>query len=225
MPAQTDWEKLLHAERHLQAILPDAVLVGGTAAALHAQHRQSQDGDHVLADLRDRFDAVLAELEEVSGWQTARVQRPVLILGNLDGIMTGIRQLRRVAPLECEVVQGLRIPTLPEMARVKAWLLATRHTVRDYLDAVVLLERLGPAGGVAALATLDALYPQPSGASVLAEVIDRLARAAPGDLASVELASFRGLVAPWTDWGHVAARGRAWAILLTNALLTPQESP
>lgn len=225
MPAQTDWERLLQAERHLQAMLPDAVLVGGTAAALHAQHRQSLDGDHVLTDLRDRFDAVLAELEQASGWQTARVQRPVLILGNLDGIMTGIRQLRRVAPLECEVVQGLRIPTLAEMARVKAWLLATRHTVRDYLDAVVLLERLGPDGGAAALAKLDALYPQSSGVSVLAEVIDRLARAAPGDLASVELASFRGLVAPWTDWLHVAERGRAWAILLSSALLTPLDSP
>ena len=36
-----DWERLLSAERHLQAILPDAVLVGGTAAALHAGHRVS----------------------------------------------------------------------------------------------------------------------------------------------------------------------------------------
>jgi hypothetical protein len=30
-----------------------------------------------------------------------------------------------------------------EMARIKAWLLATRYTVRDYLDTVVLFERLG----------------------------------------------------------------------------------
>ena len=33
-----DWEKLLAAERHLQALVPGAVLVGGTAAALHAEH-------------------------------------------------------------------------------------------------------------------------------------------------------------------------------------------
>ncbi len=46
-----DWEQLLAAERHLQTLLPDAVLVGGTAAALHAGHRVSLDGDHVLADL------------------------------------------------------------------------------------------------------------------------------------------------------------------------------
>ncbi len=33
-------------------------------------------------------------------WQTDRVRRPVLNLGSLDGILTGIRQLRRTRPLE-----------------------------------------------------------------------------------------------------------------------------
>jgi hypothetical protein len=47
------------------------------------------DGDHVLEDLHDRFDEVLATLEAVAGWQTARVQRPVLILGQLDGVPPG----------------------------------------------------------------------------------------------------------------------------------------
>jgi len=54
-----DWERLLAAERHLQALVPGTVLVGGTAAALHARHRTSLDGDHVLEDLRGRFDDVL----------------------------------------------------------------------------------------------------------------------------------------------------------------------
>ena len=66
-----DWERLLAAERHLQALLPDAVLVGGTAAALHAGHRRSLDGDHVLEGLRDQFDEVLARLESAAGWTTA----------------------------------------------------------------------------------------------------------------------------------------------------------
>src|SRR5579871_3573539 len=48
-PDQPDWERLLAAERHLQALLPSAVLVGGTAASLHTHHRISADGDHVLA--------------------------------------------------------------------------------------------------------------------------------------------------------------------------------
>ena len=214
-----DWERLLCAERHIQRLIPGAVLVGGTAAALHAGHRRSLDGDHVLADLRERFDEVLTSLEAAAGWQTERVQRPVLILGQQDGILTGIRQLRRTEPLETEELEGLRVPTLAEMARIKAWLLATRRTVRDYLDTVVLLDRLGGAAALAALRRFDAIYAQLGGASPLAEVIEALAAAAPIDLARVEVATFRGLVAPWNDWAHVVARGRHHAEMLARLLL------
>ena len=214
-----DWERLLAAERHIQALVPDAVLVGGTAAALHAGHRRSLDADHVLSELRERFDEVLATLEAVAGWKTERVQRPVLILGSMDGMLTGIRQLRRSRPLEVEVIDGLRVPTLAEMARIKAWLLATRHTVRDYLDTVVVLERLGESGVEQALAPIDQIYRQSSGASVLAEVAERLAEAAPRDLPEVDLATYRGLTPPWNRWDHVAERGRRWAPVVARVVL------
>lgn len=214
-----DWERLLSAERHLQALVPSAVLVGGTAAALHAGHRQSLDGDHVLEDLRSRFDEVLATLEAAAGWETARVRKPVAILGRLDGVMTGIRQLRRTRPLETEFVSGLRVPTLAEMARIKAWLLATRHTVRDYLDTVVLLERLGDTAARDAFVPFDELYRQETGASPLVEVAERLAAAAPSDAPEIDLRSYKGLVAPWNDWTHLAARGRHWAGVLAAGLL------
>ena len=214
-----DWERLLAAERHLQALVPGTVLVGGSAAALHAGHRKSLDGDHVLEDLRPRFDEVLAALEAAAGWQTSRIQRPVAILGRLDGIMTGIRQLRRTRPLESEVVSGLRVPTLAEMARIKAWLLATRHTTRDYLDTVVLLERLGEPALSETFASFDDLYAQASGASPLVEVAERLASASPSDGHDVDLRTYKGLVAPWNDWSHLAARGRHWARILSAGLL------
>jgi hypothetical protein len=214
-----EWERLLAAERHLQMLVPGSVLVGGTAAALHAGHRRSLDGDQVLSDLRDRFDEVLAALEAAAGWETSRIRRPVAILGRLDGIMTGIRQLRRTRPLDTEEIEGLRVPTLAEMARIKAWLLATRHTVRDYLDAVVLLERLGASAAAEAFASFDELYAQPTGASPLAEVVERLTRAAPSDAPQVDLGTYRALVAPWNEWAHVAARGRHWAQVLAASLL------
>src|SRR5207244_6850298 len=91
------WERLLAAERHLQKLVPGSVLVGGTAAAIHARHRVSPDGDYVLEDLRSRFDDVLAALEAAAGWRTD--QQPVPILRALDGVLTGIRQLLRILPL------------------------------------------------------------------------------------------------------------------------------
>jgi hypothetical protein len=217
--ALPDWERLLAAERHLQHLLPGAILVGGTAAALHAKHRVSMDADHVLEDLRDRFDEVLRTLEAVAGWQTERVQRPVLILGQLDGILTGIRQLRRSRPLETEEVGGLRVPTLAEMARVKAWLLATRHTVRDYLDTVVLFERLGADGVTTAMRPFDEIYRQPNATSPLAEVAERLAAAAPRDRADIDLKRYRGLRPPWDEWEHVVDRGRYWAQIVARVAL------
>jgi len=85
------------------------------------------------------------------------------------------------------------VPTLAEMARIKALLLATRFTTRDYLDAVVLFERLGEKGTCEALRKLDELYPQPGDGSVLAEVIERLGAAQPLDAAKIDLMSYRGL--------------------------------
>ena len=208
-----DWERLLAAERHLQYLVPGTVLVGGTAAALHAGHRD------VLSDLRERFDEVLAALEAVAGWSTERVQRPVPILGQLDGILTGVRQLRRTRPLETEEMAGLRVPTLPEMARIKAWLLVTRNTVRDYLDTVVLCERLGEAGVTEAMGSFDAIYQQPTQASPLAEVVERLAAAAPRDVTEVNLRRYRALQPPWTDWTHLATRGRHWAEVIARVVL------
>ena len=67
MPKHTslpDWEQVLSAAARLQQLLPEAVLVGGTASAIHAQHRFSQDADHVLPGLREHFDEILAVLKE-----------------------------------------------------------------------------------------------------------------------------------------------------------------
>lgn len=144
----------------------------------------------------------------------------MLIFGQMDGILTGIRQLRRTRPLECEMVDGLRVPTLAEMARVKAWLLATRYTVRDYLDTVVPFERIGKENLESALRDFDELYAQTTGASVLAEVADRLAAAAPSDSDRIDLSSYRGLHAPWNDWNYLVERGRSFASVVARIALT-----
>src|SRR5579863_10091376 len=80
---------VLESASRLQELVPDAVLVGGSAAALYAGHRDSYDHDHVLADLRDRFDTVLEALESEGEWVTNRVTPGRVILGQLGDIEAG----------------------------------------------------------------------------------------------------------------------------------------
>jgi hypothetical protein len=77
----------------LQELVPGAVLVGGSAAALYAHHRESLDHDHVIGDLAERFDVILQNLEALGDWSTAKAQPGKIILGELDqaaGVLRGI---------------------------------------------------------------------------------------------------------------------------------------
>jgi hypothetical protein len=202
-----EWEQVLSAAARLQTLLPEAVLVGGTASAIHASHRFSRDADHVLTDLRERFDSVLAELESVAGWTTARVQRPVLILGSLDGIETGIRQLIRERPLETIEIESfgarIRIPTLAEILRIKGVLILKRNATRDYLDFVALASRM-PADDIsAALTSFDQLYPQANGQSALQQLHIQLSQPLPYDLEETQLSEYKNLDPQWHDWASV----------------------
>jgi hypothetical protein len=190
-------------------MLPDAVLVGGTAAAVYAGHRKSRDADHIVADLRSRYDAILDDLESVAGWRTARVNRPVLILGSLDGIETGIRQLIREAPLETRDMeisgQHLRLPTEAEMLRIKAVLVLKRNATRDHVDLAALTHHLGMPAAVEALRPFDRLYPQPAEASALQQLAIQLATPQPYDLEGTHLAEYKGLESRWHEWSAVEA--------------------
>lgn len=64
---QEEWERVLRAGVEAQAIVGAGIAVGGTASVLYAGHRLSTDTDHLLPDLRERFDEVLGRLEESSG--------------------------------------------------------------------------------------------------------------------------------------------------------------
>ena len=214
MPSMSlpEWEALLSSAAHLQRIVPEAVLVGGTAAASFAHHRVSMDHDHTLTDLRSRFDDVLAKLESVAGWKTARVRRPVLILGSLDGIETGVRQLIRETPLETEVVEiageKLTVPTRAEMLRIKAVLIVKRNATRDYLDFVAMSELIGRDATLSALERFDGLYPQPNGQSARQQLQVQLANPMPYDLDETNLAEYKKLKPEYQDWSVVSAKCR-----------------
>jgi hypothetical protein len=216
------WERLLSSAARLQTILPSAVLVGGSSAALHVRHRFSRDADHVLTDLDKRFDAILAELESVAGWKTARVRRPVMILGSLDGIETGVRQLIRDLPLEtiriqCEG-QELTVPTMAEILRIKGVLILKRNATRDYLDFVALADAMKDTAVVEALKRFDDIYPQPNSQSALQQLQIQLAKPLPYDLETTQLSEYKDLVPRWHNWSNVEAVAARVSELLLECL-------
>jgi hypothetical protein len=221
---------VLRAAARLQELVPEAVLAGDTAAAFHAGHRISLDDDHVVADLRSRFDAVLFALEETSGWVTARVERPVMILGRLDGIETGVRNLIRRRPMEVEEARvgdrKLRVPTLAEITRIKAWLCLMRNATRDYLDFVALASRQGDERAAEIVLKLDDYYADqqgPGGARIATQAAKQLAEPRPDDLSEVDLRTYRQLDRRWRDWNAVADACRRVAVRVLERAAQDQQ--
>ena len=204
-----DWERLLSAQEIFQSHFPECVLVGGTAAALHAHHRVSIDADHILPNLKTQFAEMLRDVEKESGWRTKRIEPPVLILGNFQGVRTGIRQLIRTAPLETIRVRGLKVPTPEEVLRIKAYLIVRRNATRDYIDFVALWDHLGSTQALKALQTLDALYPQDGDTTVSQQLALQLSEPKPWDLSATDLSQYKALQAPYTDWSEVKHRAFA----------------
>lgn len=204
---------VLESAARLQEVVPDAVLVGGSAAAYYANHRDSFDHDHVLADLRDRFDLVLEAIERTEGWVTNRVTPGKIILGELGDIEAGVRQLIRRRPLEVAEVElapgrRLRVPTFDEILRVKAFLIVRRNQTRDFLDVAALSDRAGIDPAARVLAHIDAYYADQRGGGdgVASQVARQLAEPRPADARTTrELARYKRLDPRWHDWKAVVA--------------------
>jgi hypothetical protein len=216
---------VLESASRLQQMVPDAVLVGGSAAALYAGHRDSYDHDHVLADLRDRFEVVLGALESEGEWVTNRVIPGKVILGQLGDIEAGVRQMIRTRPLETTHVtlpsgRPLTVPTAEETLRIKGFLIVRRNQTRDYLDVVALADRYGPDQAAAVLARIDDYYADQhgEGSGVAAQLARQLADPRPAD-ASVtrQLGAYRNLERRWADWDQVRSASRQLAAEMIEA--------
>lgn len=219
--------QVFRSAARLQELVPDAVLVGGSAAALYAHHRDSFDHDHVVADLADRYEQVLDAVEASDGWATSvRASRPpVTILGSLDGVEAGLRQMRRTRPLETVEFEldpdtRLLVPTVQEMLRIKAYLIVQRNYVRDYLDVVALTEAIGIDDAVDVLQGIDDYYTDRSqeDGSVLTALVAALAEPNPRDTDVIgELPRYKGLAPRWHDWSAVVEQCQDIALRLAGA--------
>jgi hypothetical protein len=207
---QPSFEDVLEKAAQLQQLVPGAILVGGAAAAIHAGHRQSLDNDHVVADLAGRFDAILDHLEALGEWSTAKALPGKIILGELGGIETGVRQLLRSRPLETTEIEvrgkPLVVPTAAEILRIKAWLALSRNQTRDYLDIAGLADRLGLDHAAVVLSEIDEYYADVNQRpeAVRTQLVRQLADPRPRDAEVTEqLSSYKALDARWHDWSTV----------------------
>ena len=215
---------VLESAARLQQLVPDAVVVGGTAAALYAGHRLSTDHDQVVAYLADRYEMVLEALEADGGWATNRVTPGQVILGSLDGIESGVRQMIRRVPLETATVElpsgaGLRVPTADETLRIKAFLVVRRNQTRDYLDVAALADRAGLGHAAGVLAQLDDYYAdqRSSPDGVASQVARQLADPRPADPAVLDqLDRYKRLEERWTSWGEVVEVCRSLAVSMAG---------
>ena len=219
---------MLVSAARLQEIVPDAVLVGDSTAALYAGHRDSIDHDHVLTDLIDRYATVLDAVEATEGWATSvRASKPPFtIMGRLGGIEAGLRQMRRTRPLEtCEIDLGddtvVVAPTAAEALRIKAYLVVQRNVVRDYLDVVALAEHLGLEQAVEILVRIDDYYADRSDetGSVLTSLVVALAQPHPRDSeVTRELPRYRALDPRWHEWSSVVEVCQELALRISGAV-------
>lgn len=209
----SDLQEVLLSAAGLQEVVHHAVLVGGSVAALYAGHRSSYDHDHVLADLKERYDAITKRLEHLHGWKfDKRVTKPPMtVMGSLGDIEAGVRQLRRKVPLETTQVllpsgQELTVPTLRETLRIKAFLIVQRNQVRDYLDVAALSDRIGIAEAARTLLNIDRYYPEfgDDAEDASTQVFLHLTQPQPKDTRTLtQLSRYKGLAQYWQDWNAV----------------------
>ncbi|MGH7920462.1 MAG: hypothetical protein ACREQM_11015 [Candidatus Dormibacteraceae bacterium] len=209
--------EVLESAARLQAAVPAAVLWAG--------HRTSDDHDHVLADLAERFDLVLEAIEATDGWVTNSVVPGKVILGELGGIPSGVRQMIRRRPLEVAQVTlpsgaALRVPTPDETLRVKGFLIVRRNQTRDYLDVVALADRYGIEHSASVLAAIDGYYADqrgPDARGVASQLVRQLADPRPKDsTVTRQLGRYRHLDTRWTRWPAVARMCRELATAMTR---------
>ena len=183
------------------------------------KRRESTDHDHVVADLSDRFDAVLEALESDPDWILNRATPGKIILGSLGDIETGIRQLIRRRPLETQAVTladgtSLIVPTPAETLRIKAYLIVKRNQTRDFLDVAALSDRFGTEWSAGVLAGIDDYYDASAGdgTAVASQLVRQLGEPRPKDDRTVgQLTAYKNLTVRWQSWQSVVAQCQALA--------------
>lgn len=192
------------------------------AGDLHPDLRAVLDSAAKLQELVP--DVVLEALEADEGWATNRLVYGKIILGELGGIETGLRQLIRLRPLEVVDVPldsgaVIRVPTREETLRIKAFLITRRNQTRDYLDVAALADGMGQGRAADVLLGMDEYYADQNadGTAVSTQVIRQLADPRPRDPRTTrQLGTYKALAAKWHDWARTVEVCRSVAVRMVS---------
>lgn len=204
-------------------LVPGSVATGGTVCSLYANHRLSLDIDFFVSDFRERFQEVRETLDAEEGWSLQRQRPPVLILGTLDKVPIGYRQLKRPFPLEqlaFATADGVfPIPTLEEMISIKAYLASERFYVRDFYDFAELTLLTSRQVVVQSLIDLDSKWSSPREPTVALQVMKTLADCNPVDEPEDVFKQLRFLAPQVRSWNEVVALCQEIATELSSKLI------
>jgi|GEM_PF-6388602 len=202
------WHGILDAVLAVQALLPAATMIGGSAVTVHTGHRLSGDADLVLRDLARDWRQVRGDLEDLAEWITDYPKIPTNLMGRYGETRVSVRKLNRIRDIELAEVEyrgrTLRIAAPDELVRMKALAMLARNFTRDYVDLVALDMGLREVGrsAAAAISTFDDYYHEHKSAGSLArEVLTALAEPRPREedpqAALDELAALRDDLRDW----------------------------
>ena len=111
-----------------------------------------------------------------------------------------------VAEVELPSGAVLRVPTIDETLRIKAFLAVKRNQVRDYIDIAALSDRVGLEHAADVLGAMDQYYADQhaAGEGVSSQVARQLAEPRPRDSSVIgQLDSYKGLRPEWQQWSRV----------------------
>ena len=107
----------------------------------------------------------------------------------------------------------VRIPTIAETLRIKAFLIVRRNQVRDFLDVAALSAEMG-IGAAAVVMRIDEFYADTTkeGRPVQTQLLRQLGDPRPRDLTAIsDFSRYKGLRAPWESWDAVRQQCRRLA--------------
>ena len=205
--AEEAWEDAIGAAARVHRVTANEISGAAT-------YRFASDDEHIARLISERYDEIVSRIAAEAAWPVSGLKPPVMILRNLAGVQTGIRDFARSAPLEMTTYHtdygDVVLPTPAEMLRIKGYLFVRRNALRDIVDFLALSDRLSELEGreaiLAALRPLDKLYPQRNGQSVTRQLAKQLADPKPYDREDATANSGRALNIRYGSWGAVCEK-------------------